>query len=155
LEAFFPAGSLIEAQFSKGLLAMFDSALTLIAATNGDTLIEPAANAIHDALASLGAQVSQPDWLAPQKACDLLFSGIAIDRAEARTRTLLAERFADAKLDLIVQEVANRRKRLVAADLESTLIARWVMPSLELALLLPLSIATAWSYWRDKEGRSC
>jgi phosphoserine phosphatase len=109
---------------------MFDSALTLIAATNGDTLIEPAANAIHDALASLGAQVSQPDWLAPQKACDLLFSGIAIDRAEARTRTLLAERFADAKLDLIVQEVANRRKRLVAADLDSTLIENEMLDEL-------------------------
>ena len=38
---------------------------------------------------------------------------------------------------------------LVVNDL--TLLPRWVMPSLELALLLPLSIATAWSIGETKK----
>ena len=38
---------------------------------------------------------------------------------------------------------------LVVNDL--TLLPRWIMPSLELALLLPLSIATAWSIGARKE----
>ena len=39
---------------------------------------------------------------------------------------------------------------LVANDL--TLLPRWIMPSLELALLLPLSIATAWSIGATKKA---
>ena len=39
---------------------------------------------------------------------------------------------------------------LVVNDL--TLLPRWIMPSLELALLLPLSIATAWSIGATKKA---
>jgi phosphoserine phosphatase len=109
---------------------MLDSVLTLIAATDGETMIEAAALAAHDALAGLGARVDQPDWLAPRKACDILFSDIARYRAGARTRKLIAKRFPGAKLDLVVQEAADRRKRLVVADLESTLIENEMLDEL-------------------------
>ena len=109
---------------------MFDNVLTLIAAVEGNGLIELAANLVHDALTSLGARVGRPDWLAPQRACDLFFTGVSLERAEARIRTLFAEQFDDAKLDLIVQDSVNRRKRLVAADLESTLIENEMLDEL-------------------------
>ncbi len=109
---------------------MADSVLTLIAAADGETLIEAAARDARDSLAALGARVDQPDWLAPRKACDLFFSGLARDLARVGLRELIAERFPGAKLDLVVQERADRRKRLVAADLESTLIENEMLDEL-------------------------
>ena len=109
---------------------MPDSVLTLIAAKDGERLIEAAALAAHDVLAGLGARVDQPDWLAAGKACDIFFSGLARDLARVGLRELIAERFPGAKLDLVVQERADRRKRLVAADLESTLIENEMLDEL-------------------------
>ncbi len=109
---------------------MLDCALTLIAATDSETLIETAASAAREALTNLGARVGQPDWLAPRKALDLFFADVTLDQADVGMRALLAKRFPGAKLDLVVQEAADRRKRLVVADLESTLIENEMLDEL-------------------------
>jgi phosphoserine phosphatase len=70
----------------------------------------------RDALAQAGAAPGAPDILAPERAADLPFTAPAPAAAEAATRTALPD------LDLAVQPVAHRRKRLILADMDSTII---------------------------------
>ncbi len=109
---------------------MFDSVLTLIAVPAGDMAIESAVAAARDELGGLGALVGEADWLMPHKACDLFFAGVDLRQVGNSLRKLLAERFPDARLDLVVQEAADRRKLLMVADLESTLIENEMLDDL-------------------------
>jgi phosphoserine phosphatase len=109
---------------------MLDGVLTLIASNGGEMLVETAIAALRDDLSSVGARVGQSDWLAPHKACDLFFADAALHHVEARVRKHIAERFPGAKLDLFVQEATDRRKRLVVADLESTLVENEMLDDL-------------------------
>lgn len=109
---------------------MIDGVLTLIAATDGEMLIETAIAAMRDELTSVGVRVGQADWLVPRKACDLFFADVALHHVDAKARRLIADQFPGAKLDLVVQETADRRKRLVVADLESTLIENEMLDEL-------------------------
>jgi phosphoserine phosphatase len=109
---------------------MFDSVLTLIAAPGGEMAIESAVAATRDELAGLGALIGQSDWLSPHKACDLFFTGVGLRQIDASMRKMLAKRFPDAKLDFVVQEAACRRKLLMVADLESTLIENEMLDDL-------------------------
>jgi phosphoserine phosphatase len=84
--------------------------LTLIAA-NPDPGIADAAKAVT---ALVGGQ---PDWLAPDIAADIFFDG---DPAQTETKARRA--LGDATIDLVIQPVANRRKMLLVADMESTMI---------------------------------
>jgi phosphoserine phosphatase len=68
---------------------------------------------------------AEPDWLAPG-ACDLLFDGISPALAEAAARHLIGE----AEVDVLVQPVSGRRKRLLVADLESTIIENEMLDEL-------------------------
>jgi phosphoserine phosphatase len=70
----------------------------------------------HKALAEAGAAPGAPDILAPERAADLPFAGAAPHVIEAAVRTALPD------LDLAVQPVAHRRKRLILADMDSTII---------------------------------
>jgi phosphoserine phosphatase len=77
-----------------------------------------AADRAARALGALGARVDAPLWLAPDTACDIPFDGLDPDAAMA-TRAALA----GLPVDLIAQPAAGRRKRLILADMESTIIA--------------------------------
>ncbi len=90
--------------------------LTLIGASG---LPEVAAAAVK-MLGEIGASPIGPDWLAPGIACDIPFAGADPAKAEAALRA----RFADIPVDLAVQERVGRRKRLLLADMESTIITR-------------------------------
>ena len=84
------------------------------------TLIARPADAAHlrDAVALLIAKIS-PDrlnWLAEDEAVDLYFNGLT------STSTQLKTAIADLPIDLIVQRVAHRRKKLLIADMDSTMI---------------------------------
>jgi phosphoserine phosphatase len=58
------------------------------------------------------------DWLAPGKACDLLFSGPTLAKEAAVRRAL-----GQAPVDLFCQPVGPaRRRRLLVADMDSTII---------------------------------
>lgn len=107
---------------------MSDTVLTLIAAPNASAQTEGAAAAVSAALAPLGARGLGQEWLAPGIACDLHFSNLDADQAEAAGRAALTQDF-DA-IDVIAQPSAGRRKRLLIADLESTIIANEMLDEL-------------------------
>jgi len=104
---------------------MSSSVLTLV----GDAA-PIAAAASGDALRALGATAGDPDWLAADHACDLFFDGAEPDRAAAAVRRSFAERLPRARLDIFVQRAEHRRKRLIVADLESTLIENEMLDEL-------------------------
>jgi len=105
---------------------MSDTVLTLIAAP--DAAVEPAATAVTAALALLGARALGREWLAPGVACDLHFSDLDADQAEAAGRVALGPAFG--AIDVIAQPLAGRRKRLLVADFESTIIANEMLDEL-------------------------
>ena len=69
------------------------------------------------AFAALGA--SRIDWLADGIAADLFLPEDAL--AEA-ARTIAADVLAGAAVDVVVQDVGTRRKKLLIADMDSTMI---------------------------------
>ncbi|MFY9657044.1 MAG: hypothetical protein WAK01_10715 [Methylocystis sp.] len=109
---------------------MASSVLTLVAATADKALIAKSAAASGEALRALGGSTGEPDWLAPGEACDLFFDGPDLRRASAAVRAALAESLPGARLDLFVQPTEARRKRLIVADLESTLIENEMLDEL-------------------------
>jgi len=106
--------------------------LTLIAAPEAASALEPAAERAGDALRQLGARVRPVDWLAPGIAGDIAFTDLDPDQADAAARTALD----GAAIDLVAQATEGRRKRLLVADMESTIIANEMLD--ELADLLNL-----------------
>ncbi len=89
-------------------------------------LTDPAAPALNGALVALarealiesGAEAGTAHWLSQSIACDLPFAGLPTDVAENAVRQYLI----DAPVDLCAQAVAHRRKRLLVADMDSTVI---------------------------------
>jgi len=73
---------------------------------------------VRAALGDLGAEPGPPEWLAEAEACDLPFRDLAPDQATAIARQALG----DAPADAIAQDAAGRRKRLLLADMDSTII---------------------------------
>jgi phosphoserine phosphatase len=104
---------------------MTDHVLTLISADR-DGLAPETVDAIRAALRHLGADVAPPDWLAPGMACDLPFGELNDDQADAAARAHLG----DAPIDVLAQPTAERRKRLLIADMESTLIENEMLDEL-------------------------
>ena len=107
---------------------MTDNVLTLIAEANAVAQMELAVDTVAAALTPLGAHLLGRQWLAPRIACDLYFSDLDPDQAEAASRASLANQFE--AIDVIAQPVAGRRKQLLVADLESTIIANEMLDEL-------------------------
>lgn len=99
---------------------------TLIAAPSAADLTDDTVQAVLSALTALGGKTGRPDWLAPGVACDLPFEGLAPEQAEAAARKALA----GAAVDVIAQAAATRRKRLLVADMESTIIEQEMLDEL-------------------------
>lgn len=93
-----------------------DHILTLIAADGG--LDSHRASDIRAALADLGADTEAPVWLAHGRAADIPFSLLATDQAEAAARLLLT----GLPVDVVAQAVRDRRKKLLLADMDSTMV---------------------------------
>ena len=83
-----------------------------------DALDDTTARTVRDALAEYGIQPGDPDWLAPGVACDIPFDG----GAPPELQEVLQDVLGDAPVDVVVQTVAKRRKRLLVADMDSTII---------------------------------
>lgn len=82
---------------------------------------------LRAALAMTGAEPGVTDWLWEGVACDLPFTlGASEPDLEAQLRSVLG----DAPLDLAVQPSAGRRKALLVADMESTIIAQEMLDEL-------------------------
>jgi phosphoserine phosphatase len=97
-------------------------------------------------LRELGATVSGTDWLAPEFACDIHFAGAPPARVEAAVRAGLGA----TEVDMAVQPRAGRRKKLLVADMESTIITRELLD--ELAALAGLGEPVAAITRRSMRG---
>jgi phosphoserine phosphatase len=72
---------------------------------------------VRAALDALGAAPGTPDWLGEREAADIPFTGAA-EQAVAAARAALA----DAPVDAIATAAEGRRKRLLIADMDSTIV---------------------------------
>ncbi|MBP2299582.1 phosphoserine phosphatase SerB [Azospirillum picis] len=104
------------------------NAVATLIAPRTAILEETAVQTARAALTALGADAGMPDWLAPGTACDLPFGNLAPEQAEAAIRHALGG--AGAPLDIIAQPAATRRKRLLVADMESTIIEQEMLDEL-------------------------
>ena len=73
-------------------------------------------SAAEDRMAAAGAHAFARSWIEDERACDLLFS-----QGEDAARVALEGAFE--AIDVVVQPEAERRRRLLVADMDSTMIA--------------------------------
>lgn len=73
---------------------------------------------VRAGLNAVGIDSGPPDWLRDTFACDLIVAHAAPDVAEAAARAALG----DAPVDVVAQPVATRRKRLLVADMDATIV---------------------------------
>ena len=92
--------------------------LVLISSAAHPALNDGAVSAAADVLRARGATVGTPDWLAPEIACDLPFDG-PIEAPVAMTA-----------IDAVVVPAEGRRKKLLVADMESTMIRNEMLDEL-------------------------
>jgi phosphoserine phosphatase len=95
--------------------------LTLIAGASGRQNFSHLAGAVAGAIGITG----EPTWLADD-ACDLVLDATSPTRAEAAARAVIG----NAQIDVVVQPAINRRKRLLVADMESTIIENEMLDEL-------------------------
>lgn len=104
--------------------------MTLVAGSEAAPLETRDLEKLRQAMCAAGASVGPADWLAPGRACDLPFNGITVQAARDATDGILEGLIADCAFQL----ARGRRKALLVADMESTMIAQEMID--ELALLL-------------------
>ncbi len=92
--------------------------LTLIGNPAGPGLDPEQVDIAGAALDENGAEVAGPDWLAPGLACDIGFEALAPDEADEAVRQYLR----DAPIDIVAQAEVRRAKKLLVADMDSTII---------------------------------
>ncbi|MHC8510105.1 MAG: phosphoserine phosphatase SerB [Rhodospirillales bacterium] len=94
--------------------------VTFIAPGHGPALEDSILRDARARLNALGGEAGPPDWLAEGRACDVFVDGLAPGAAEAAARAALAA--AGFAADVIAQPAEGRRKRLLAADMDSTIV---------------------------------
>lgn len=98
-----------------------ENVLVLISSANHPALNDGAIKAAIEGLRAQGAIVGSPDWLAPEIACDLPFDwpfeGVAAP-------------VAMTAIDAVVVPTVGRRKKLLVADMESTMIENEMLDEL-------------------------
>jgi len=115
---------------------MTESVLTFVAGPGFAGSWEGVRSVAVEALWRLGADLESMEWLAPERAVDLPFGNLDPEQAETAVRAALREQIGDIALDVVAQRQAQRRKRLLLADMESTVIANEMLD--ELAEILGL-----------------
>jgi len=93
-----------------------ENVLTLMAPADG--LDDSMLNRVRSALKDLGADTLSPSWLAKGRAADIPFGLLAPGQADAVARSVLN----GAAVDVVAQETVNRRKKLLVADMDSTMV---------------------------------
>ncbi|WFS02838.1 phosphoserine phosphatase SerB [Rhizobium tumorigenes] len=89
---------------------------TLIANPSNPVLVSRLAEQAADAVKASGLY-----WLADGIACDIVLrDGTNLQAAETSLRTVLGS----APIDLVIQDAETRRKKLLVADMDSTMIAQ-------------------------------
>ena len=96
--------------------------MTYVVTLISDPKIAPITHAVIDVvrnvLAELGGQMGDPDWLSEGRACDLTVIGRVLEDFKPAVRLALD----GAPIDTIIQSSVHRRKKLLVADMDSTII---------------------------------
>ena len=87
--------------------------------------------------AALGADGGTPDWLSEGEAVDIPFTNLAAEPAMAAARAALGL----APVDAIAQPLATRRKKLLLADMDSTIVTTETLDELAAEAGLKAQIA--------------
>ncbi len=95
-----------------------DHVATLISDPAAPALDDPTVERAAAALAEGGATCRDPAWLAETIAADIPFSSLDAAAAETAARTALD----GAPVDVVVRQQAGRRKHLLIADMDSTIV---------------------------------
>jgi phosphoserine phosphatase len=103
-----------------------DNNLTLIANPGSRNLHADHVAQAAGALETAGAAVGDANWLADAIACDLPFSSLDPNTAA----TLVANALGATDIDAVAQAASGRRKRLLVADMESTIIENEMLDEL-------------------------
>jgi len=103
--------------------------LTLIAG-KPDALTPEVASRAVAALRAGGAEIGPTDWLTPGLACDIPFDAPDPEGLQV----LLAPQLSTLPLDLAIQPALGRRKAILVADLESTIIGQEMLDELAEAI---------------------
>jgi phosphoserine phosphatase len=102
--------------------------LVIISSAAHPALNDGAVKNAVDVLRAQDATVGQPSWLAPEIACEVPFEGVATP-------------LAMTAIDTVVVPAGGRRKRLLVADMESTVIENEMLDELAEFLGLRAKIA--------------
>ena len=116
-----PAAGLDFVIFSDLVFDNMDLVLTLIAPSGATKISDSLVQRVRNALNNLGAETAPADWLAPGKACDIAFSGLAPQQGEAVALNEINEK-KPSKIDVIAQPLNGRKKKLLIADMDSTIV---------------------------------
>lgn len=81
-------------------------------------------------LVQLGARIASKDWLAPRVACDISFDDVPPDQADAACRAAITRELGMVAIDILAQPRTGRRKALLVADMEATIIANEMLDEL-------------------------
>lgn len=100
--------------------------VTLLVDPEGLPLTDAELDAAAGTLSRAGAELGDAEWLGPGVAVDLTFQGLSPEAAE----TALRVAFDGRPIDLGAQPLAGRRKKLLVADMESTIIAQEMLDEL-------------------------
>jgi len=96
-----------------------DAVVTLIAAPGSGALDRRGADMVRQALDGLGGEAGPVRWLAAGEACDVTFAGLDPEQADGAARRALP---SGAPVDVIAQPLVDRRKTLLIADMDSTIV---------------------------------
>lgn len=111
--------------------------LVLTADPAGQPLDHSIVTAARSALVNAGANAPEPVWLDPDVACEISFDGT--DPAEALKNARAA--VGHVPVDVNVVPISGRRKKLLLADMESTLIENEMLD--DLAAMIGIGDAVA------------
>jgi len=100
--------------------------LTLIAGRYGRKSLPDLTSTIAGALGIGG----EPIWLAPEEACDLVLDAASQGQISGQVERAARALIDGAKIDVLVQPARGRRKRLLVADLEATIIENEMLDEL-------------------------
>ena len=91
---------------------------TLITDPEREDLTERKVATVLEALKAAGWPTNPAAWLKKDVACDIFFSGPTLDEARHRGR----RDFSKAGFDLVIQPREGRRRKLLLADMDSTIV---------------------------------
>lgn len=90
--------------------------LTLIAKPQSNGLTTDVIRSATSTLTAMGASLGALDVLAADEACDIAFDGVSLDEVDHRVSGL------ELPVDAVTQARAGRRKTLLIADMDSTIV---------------------------------